>query len=212
MSFRMPEPLVYEFQMTPEFCRRAIEALEQVLWMQNERFYRHLESRMRYRTALRKVGIVLSASGLALALLGWSLAPRKKVFFGGMLAAYVALLLAFVFAPLIARALRRFARRTVSWTTGRMMRTLARRAPYTIRYELGEAALVTRVERLGISRALDLRSVRVGIATPAFICVFRRPLKQRPARVLYVPGPREHAALSAALVAAGVQLLQLPGA
>jgi hypothetical protein len=77
----MPEPLVYEFQMTPEFCRTAIETLEQVLWMQNERFYRHLESRMRFRSALRKVGIVLAACGLALALFGWSSAPRKRVLF-----------------------------------------------------------------------------------------------------------------------------------
>ncbi len=125
----MPEPLGYEFQMTAEFCRAAIGSLEQVLWMQNERFYRHLESRMRFRSQLRVAGIVFSVCGSALALLGW-----------------------------------------------------------------------------------DLRSVRMGIATPAFICVFRSPLKQRPAHVLYVPGPREHAALSAALVAAGVQLLQLPGA
>jgi hypothetical protein len=208
----MPETLVYEFQMTPEFCRRAIPPLEQVLWMQNERFYRHLESRMRFRSQLRVAGIVLAVCGLALALLGWSLAPGKKVLFAGMLATYLALLLAFVFAPLIARALRRFARRMVCWTARRTMRRVASRAPYTIRYELGEAVLATRVEKLGISRSLDLRSVRVGIATPAFICLFRSPLKQRPARVLYVPGPQEHASLSAALVAAGVQLLQLPGA
>jgi hypothetical protein len=72
--------------------------------------------------------------------------------------------------------------------------------------------LAVHVEKLGISRVLDLRSVRVGIATPAFICVFCRPLRQRPDRVLYVPGPRERAALSAPLLAAGVQLIQLPGA
>jgi hypothetical protein len=206
----MPEPLVYEFQMTSEFCRTAIEPLEQVLWMQNERFYRHLESRMRFRSQLRVAGIVLAACGLALALYGWSLAPRKRTFFGGMSAAYVALLLAFVLAPAMGRALRRFARRTVSWTARRTMRRVASRTPYTILYELGEAELATRVEKLGISRVLDLRCVRVAVATPDFICVFRRPLGQRPARVLYVPGPREHAALSAALVAAGVQLLRLP--
>jgi hypothetical protein len=208
----MPEPLVYEFQMTAEFCHTAIEPLEQVLWMQNERLYRHLESRLRFRSLLRNGGIVLSACGLALVLVGWFLAPRKKLFFGGMFAAYLALLLAFVFAPQMARALRSFARRTVSWTARRTLRRVASRTPYTIRYELGEAVLAVHVERLGISRVLDLRSVRVGIATPAFICVFCRPLRQRPDRVLYVPGPRERAALSAALLAAGVQLIQLPGA
>jgi len=207
----MPEPMIYEFQMTPEFCRTAMAPLEQVLWMQNERLYEHLESRMRFRSQLRRLGVVLSGCGCALVLLGWSLVPRRKVFFGGMLAAYLALLLAFVFAPVLARSLRSFARRLVSWTAHRTMRRVASRAPYTIRYELAEGKLATHVEKLGISRVLDLRSVRTAVATPAFICAFRRPLGQRPARVLYVPGPAEHAALSAALVAAGGQLLQLPG-
>lgn len=207
----MPEPLVYEFHMTAEFCRTASEPLEQMLWMQNERLYRHLESRLRFRSPLRKAGIVLSCCGLALVLVGWFMAPRKKLFFGGMFAAYLALLLAFVFAPLIARALRSFARRTVSWTARRTLRRIANRTPYTIRYELGEAVLAVHVENLGISRVLDLRSVRVGIATPTFIGVFSRPLRQRPDRVLYFPGPREHAALSTALLAAGVELIQLRG-
>jgi len=208
----MPQMLTYEFQMTPEFCRTAVEPLEQVLWMQNERFYRHLESRMRFRSQLRVAGIVLAACGLILAPLGWFLAPRKKVFFGGMSAAYLVLLLALVFAPAMGRALRRFARRTISWTARRTMRRVAARAPYTIRYELGEGGLSTQVPELGISRLLDFRSVPLAIATPGFICVFRRPLGQRPARILYVPGPSESATLSAALLAAGVQLLQVSGA
>jgi hypothetical protein len=128
-----------------------------------------------------------------------------------MLALYLALLLAFFLAPAIGRALRRFARRTVARTARRTLRRVARRTPYTVRYELGEVELVTRVEKLGISRVLDFRTVRLAIATPAFICLFRRALGQRPARILYVPGPQEHAALSAALVVTGVELLQLPG-
>jgi hypothetical protein len=41
-----------------------------------------------------------------------------------------------------------FARRTVSWTARRTMRRVAARAPYTIHYELREAGLATRVEKL----------------------------------------------------------------
>ena len=76
----MPERLVYEFQMTSDFARAATDTLERALWMQNERLYHHLENRMRFRSRLPSVGMILSALGLPLALLGWTLAPRKGSF------------------------------------------------------------------------------------------------------------------------------------
>jgi multisubunit Na+/H+ antiporter MnhG subunit len=206
----MSEHLIYEFRMTSEFAGAETGTLEQALWMQNERLHQHLEARMRFRSHLPSLGVVLSALGLVLALLGWALAPQKRAFFASIFAAFVGLLLAFVFISSIARALRRFARRMVSSRARKMMRRVAERAPYTITYELRDGVLVTGIDTMGVLKVLDLKRVRVAIETPSFICAFCRPLGQIPARVLYVPGPLEHAGLCAALAANGSEMLHLP--
>jgi hypothetical protein len=93
-----------------------------------------------------------------------------------------------------------------------MMARVAKRAPYTIQYELADGVLLTHVASMGISKSLNLRNLRMAVETPAFICVFHRPLAQSPARVLYVPGAPEHRALCAVLATTGTQILHLPGA
>ena len=205
----MSERLVYEFHMTSDFARAATATLERALWMQNERLYIHLEARMRFRSRLPSVGIVLSALGLALTLLGWALAPQKKLFFVSFFAAFAGLLLAFSFLSSIARSLRHFARKAVSSRVRRIMEGVERQAPYTIQYELTDGMLLTRVGRMVVSKPLELQHLRMAIETPAFICAFRRALAQNPARILYVPGVREHAALCAALAAAGTKIQHL---
>ena len=97
---------------------------------------------MRFRSRLPSVGMILSALGLPLALLGWTLAPRKRFFFASMFGAFVGLLLTFVFMSSIAQALRRFARRAVSSRARRLMVRVAKRAPYTIQYELADGVLL----------------------------------------------------------------------
>jgi hypothetical protein len=156
--------------------------------------------------------MILSALGLPLALLGWTLAPQKRLFFAFMFGAFVGLLLTFVFMSSIAQALRRFARRAVSSRARRLMVRVAKQAPYTIQYELADGVLLTRVAGMGISKSVDLRNVRLAVETPAFICAFHRPLAQSPTRILYLPGPPEHRALCAVLAATGAQIQHLPGA
>ena len=208
----MSERLVYEFQMTSEFARTATDTLERALWVQNERLYHHLENRMRFRSHLPSVGMILSTLGLLLVLFGWTLAPQKRLIFAPMFAAFAGLLLTFVFISSIARALRRFARRAVASTARRSMMRVAKRAPYTIQYELADGVLRTRVVSMGISKSLDLRKVRMAVETPAFICAFHRPLAQSPIRILYLPGAPEHRALCAELARTGTRIEHLPGA
>jgi len=129
-----------------------------------------------------------------------------------MFAAFVGLLLTFVFTSSIARSLRRFARTAVSSRARRMMVRVAKRAPYTIQYELADGVLLTQVASMGISKSLDLRNVRMAVEIPAFICAFNRPLAQSPARILYVPGAPEPGALCAVLATTGTQIQHLPGA
>jgi hypothetical protein len=205
----MSEPLVYEFQMTAEFARAAAERLEQALWMQNERLHHSIESRMRFRSRLRPFGLGLCGAGMALSLFGWWAAPRQYLFFTGAFAVFGALLLIFMNLDSIGRAVRRFTRRMIASRARRTMAAVARRAPYTIRYELGEDALATRVEAMGFAKTLDLKRVRVAIECSEFVCVFARPLAQSPERVLYVPGPREHDAVCAALATSGAQVMAL---
>ena len=125
-----------------------------------------------------------------------------------MLVVYALVLGALFGAPALRWVLRRLAFRTVSWTASRIMRQAASRAPYSISYELSDSLLSARVEKLGISRSLDLREVAVAIASPGFICVFRSPDKQTPERILYVPRPEEQMALEAALRKAGAQFVE----
>jgi hypothetical protein len=205
----MPESLLYEFEMTSEFARAATTPLEPALWVQNERLYQHFDARVRYRSQLRSTGIVLSVLGLLLAVAGWRLTCRRAVFFGAMSGVFTGLLLAFVFLPRMAGSLRRLARHMVATRARRTMARIAGRAPYTISYELRKGVLTARADKVGISKRLDLHTARVAVETPDFICAFRRRLGQAPMRVLYVPGPREHAALCDALVAAGAEILHL---
>ena len=153
---------------------------------------------------------VLAACGLLLAASGWALMPRDKVFYGAMSSAFAVLLVIFIMLPRIGLALRRFARHMVSITAGKLMRPVAARGPYKIVYELSGTSLVTRAEAVQVSSTLDLRKVRVAIETPDFICAFPSRFAQRPIRVLYLPGPSEHAAMRAALVASGAEMLRVP--
>lgn len=205
----MSEALVYEFQMTPEFAQAATVRLEEALWMQNERLYHSVEARMRFRRHLPAVGRALSVFGMALAFFGWWISPRKDTIFVGAFAVFGMLLLTFMNLQSIGRAARRFTRRMVASRARRTMAAVAKRAPYSIRYELGENALTTRVEAMKLSIALELKQVRVAIECPDFVCVFARPLAQNPMRVLYVAGAREHAAVCAALAANGAEVVRL---
>lgn len=202
----MPEPLLYEFHMTPEFARAAAPRLEQALWMQNERLYHAVEARMRFRRFLPPVGIALCVLGMGLALVAWWASPRKDASFVGAFALFGVFLLTFMNLDAIGRAMRRYTRRMVAFRARKTMAQVAKRAPYTIQYELGESALATRVEAMKFSKVLDLKRVRVAIECPDFVCVFTRPLAQNPERVLYVPGAREHEALCAALAANGAEV------
>jgi hypothetical protein len=205
----MSESLIYEFQMTAGFAEAAAERLEQALWYQNERLYHSVVARMPFRPLLAMVGRVLCVVGMALALFGWWVSPRKDKIFVGAFAIFGLLLLTFMNLESIGGAGRRFTRRMIASRARRMMARVAKRAPYSIRYELGDNALATRVEAMGVSLALDLKQVRVAIECQDFVCAFSRPLAQNPVRNLYVPGAREHDALCAALRASGAEVVAL---
>jgi hypothetical protein len=90
------------------------------------------------------------------------------------------------------------------------MERVARKAPYVIEYSLANSALASRVEKLGLSRLLELRTIRVVVKARDFIIAFTRPYSSRGMRLLYVPGPVERDQLLLAIGSAGAQILELP--
>jgi hypothetical protein len=202
--------LEYRIDVTPELARATTAPLEQALWLQNERHYRHLRSRplFRFRPQLSLAGILLSLVGLALSLLGLTMDDCPKESLPQFSAVFIAF--AVVFAVPKDGALRRLTRRLVARQARRMMERVARKAPYVIEYSLANNTLATRVEKLGLSRLLELKTVRVAVKARDFIVAFTHPYSTRQMRLLYVPGPVERDQLLRAIGSAGVQILELP--
>ncbi len=188
--------------MTPELARAATVPLEQALWLQNERLYEQLRSRFRsrFRPRLRLAGILLALVGVGLSLLGWTQDPGGESSFPVFAAAFVAFAIVFAFLPTNDAGLRRFTRRMVTHRARRMMERVAVKAPYVIEYSLAINVLTARVEKLGFSRLLDLRTIRVAVKARNFIVAFTRPYSTRPMRLLYFPSPTERDQVLQALV------------
>jgi len=198
--------------VTPELARAATVPLEQALWLQNERLYEQLRSRFRsrFRPRLRLAGILLALVGVGLSLLGWTQDPGGESSFPVFAAAFVAFAIVFAFLPTNDAGLRRFTRRMVTHRARRMMERVAVKAPYVIEYSLAINVLTARVEKLGFSRLLDLRTIRVAVKARNFIVAFTRPYSTRPMRLLYFPSPTERDQVLQAIGSAGAGLLELP--
>ena len=207
--------LEYRIQVTPELARAAAAPLEQALWLQNERHYEYLRSRapflVRFRPQLRLAGILLSLVGLALSLLGWTMDHCRQESLPQFSVAFV--VFAAVFAVLGRqphKALRRFTRRMVTRRARRMMEQVARKAPYVIEYSLANNVLTARVEELGFSRLLDLRTIRIAVKARDFIIAFTHSYSTRQMRLFYFPSPIDRDQLLQAIGSAGAELLELP--
>jgi hypothetical protein len=207
--------LEYRIEVTPELARATTAPLEQALWLQNERHYEHLRSRplflVRLRPRVRLAGILLALVGLALSLLGWTMDDYRQEPLSQLSAVFVAFTVVFALVgERTDRAARRLTRRLVARQARRMMERVERKAPYVIEYSLANNALASRVEKLGLSRLLELRTIRVVVKARDFIIAFTRPYSSRGMRLLYVPGPVERDQLLLAIGSAGAQILELP--
>jgi hypothetical protein len=80
-----------------------------------------------------------------------------------------------------------------------------------VRYELRSGSLTSDIEAHRQHLDLDLRSVPLAVAGSFLVIVFDRPRAIFPKRLLHVPGALERAALCAALVSAGAEVIELPG-
>ncbi len=87
---------------------------------------------------------------------------------------------------------------------------VARQAPYVIEYSLANNVLAVRVEKLGFSRVLDLRTIRIAVKARDFIIAFTHPYSTRQMRLLYFPSPAQRDHLLQAIGSAGAELLELP--
>jgi len=206
----LTEALRYEVEITRERLEGVASALEQTLWLLNDRRRAYYESRIPYRPLLRRTGIVLSVLAFALAIYGMVLS-RANAFFTFFALAFLVTLGLFAAPGPFERWLRRWARRMASRRAWAAIARLAAGAPYTARYELRPDMLTADVDARGLHVDLDLRTVKLAVAGTLLVCTFDRPRPISPTRLLHVPGPAERAALCAALAAAGAEVVELRG-
>jgi hypothetical protein len=204
----MGEAFTFRFEMTGAEALAANTPLEQVLWLQNERFYQSVSTPMGSRERLRRfaMGLAAVALGFCTVLAVWSWPDRRYLRYGAL---FLVLFLLLRSAGAVRGWLRRLARWTTAGNAARMTRFVAARAPYTIEYSLTDGELTTRVENLGLVKVLALKEVRLAVVGANLVCLFQRDLAQTPERVLHLPGPTELERVRAALVAAGVEVREL---
>src|SRR5207237_3557012 len=123
----------------------VIGQLERTLWMLNDRRRHYYESRVPYRTLLRKAGIFLSVLALALAVFGMVL-TRAGTFFSFFALAFVIAFGLFAAPGPVEHWLRRYARRMASRRARTAVARFAARAPYTVRYQLRPGTLTADVD------------------------------------------------------------------
>ena len=206
LAFR-GDAVEYTFEMTPERARAAASELEAILWLQNERLYQRLRARMPWRRHLRIVGMLLATLGLLLAGFGAIFSTRLRIEFMVAAALFVFFFLVFQQGERLSRALRRGTRKLVANRARRAMSPVLRHAPYTIEYTLDGERLTVQVEMPPIRGEVEWRQARLAILGSTVVCVFAAPLRQRPLRVVYVPGPLERRALQDAFIANEIETI-----
>jgi hypothetical protein len=103
-----------------------------------------------------------------------------KIFFG-------CALVAGVFLPSIRARLVRFSGRVLAKTAVRTYTAVAKRAPYTIDYELDGSIVTARAEAIGISRRIDLAKAALILCADQVLFVFKRLHATGPSNLIYVP-------------------------
>jgi hypothetical protein len=202
--------LEYSFEMTPERALLAARELDAILWLQNERLYDMLRHRMRWRRQLRVAGLVIAVFGLLLALTGAVFAPpRLRLAFVVAVLLFVLFVVVFWRAELLEQAMRRATRRLVANRARRAMNPVLRKAPYTIRYTIESDSIGIHASELGITAQVPFKRMRHVVVASTVVCVFEGPYRQRPLRVLYVPGPAELGLLETALSAHQSEVVRL---
>lgn len=97
--------------------------------------------------------------------------------------------------------------RTIANVADRTFRKVTGR--YRVDYELIGTRLRSRVASSGIDHVVDLAKIKIAIATPNSVVLFRRRLSQVPKRIVYVDGPEREGVL-AALTHAAIERVDGP--
>jgi hypothetical protein len=201
----------YSFEMTLERALLAARELDAILWLQNERLYELLRHRMRWRRQLRVAGMVIAVFGLLLASTGAVFAPQRlRLAFVVAVVLFVLFVAIFWRAELLEQAMRRATRRLVANRARRAMDSVLRKAPYTIRYTIESDSIGIHASELGIAAQVPFKRMRHVVVASSVVCAFEGPYRQRPLRVLYVPGPAELDLLETVLSAHQSEVVRLP--
>jgi len=189
----------WRFELTPELVPRHRQQLVWALQRQDERF----QSYFRVSTKRRPPWTFVVLGVIGFTTLGLLVRADRK-----MLDHWIWLSLgALVFAGALVRGIRLSVRGTnrpgLVWrVTNRTIANIADRtfrkvnATLLIEYELTGTQLRSRVASASIDHAVDLAKIKIAIATPNSVVLFRRRFYQVPKRIIYVDGAERDAVLA----------------
>jgi hypothetical protein len=212
----MAEGYRYRCEVTSGLLDEAERQLAWVLWSRNEAAYRAALARRRLPVqALRRVGLVLTAVGVALSGLGVVLGPELDAH-ATPAPVFLALLVGFALAGLllarersVTDALRRFTRRVVAWRARQLFAPPRRSVPYAVEYLISATSLEARREGPAQAQVTDLRRVRSAVVSASIACLFSRPTGGGLARVVHCGEPGARLAVVEALRAASVEVVEV---
>jgi hypothetical protein len=196
----MPGSLRWRFEVTRDALPALQQHLEWALQRQNQRLARAIPTGRLSIARRQRLVFLLSPIGVV-AVLGLYLSDPRAAGHGPLYLLGGAFFVGTFAAGLALPAVRRWSARTagtmIERRAARMLRTLARRAPCAIEYELDEE---------------ELRAARAALYTDSVVVLLRRLHSPAPLRVLWVATTSERQALLAALEAAGVACEEVTGA
>jgi hypothetical protein len=190
----------WRFELTPELVPRHRQQLVWAMQRQDERLqakFRSGESRLRpwLLIIIGVVGFVMLALVVAsdpMRSSQWVWAALGALVFTIAIVRGVQLR---VRGPEPRQRIWQMTNRTIANIADRTFRKVT--ATYVVEYALTGTQLRSRVASVGIDHTVDLATIKIAIATPNSIVLFRRRFSQVPKRIIYVDGAERDAVLAA---------------
>jgi hypothetical protein len=206
-------------ELTPEKLDRAAPELALALadWASRRQEAMRLP-RQRLEPWLRGLGLALAALGAILSGGMVALLPERTcagaacsgLLYQVMTPLFVVLGVVFWFLPGLSAALRAWAIRTAAARAPRLLAPLRAASPTRVDYRLAGGRLESRLARPPRTASTPLAALGGALVGAEVACLFGRAPLARLLRVVWLAGPVERAALTAALQAAGVPVTPLP--
>lgn len=200
----------WSYELTREELPHNAQRLEWALQVRSRRLARATPTGRIPVHVRRVVGIVASVIGLAAAIFlrGDPFMPHGLL--TGLIVFFACTLVLAIVLPRFIAGQRRWIGRSVAKRAERLMRSMERRTPTTLDYELGEHQLDVRCPAMPKLPPIELARYRMAMHADKLVFAFPRFGSLR-MRTIYVPSDAERDAVLAAFSRHGAELLELTG-